>query len=259
MTAASPEPLRFAKGSQVAGGSERSARFVLYAGGEVRASSIGGRGDVLETREFVLHRFRANPVVLADHDPTLVIGRGTASIVDRDGVAQLHGQVEWDYHPSNPVAMLIAGQHARGVRSAASIGFMPGRGSVSRAKLEASHTWFVDPKVVPEWQAGTYVRRPELYEWSSVAVPRDPNAVQIRGAEAVEQAAKAIRELLPRADAAEVVRASRDPKLGPAVVSTALRVWWHDAPHRGANAASPAIREWWESGRRRQRADGGSR
>lgn len=163
-------------------GDGTTARFVLYSGREVRFNpSWQEGGDVIATKEFKLAPFRANPVVLADHDPNHVIGRGTASIVESEGGSQLHGEVTWDIHESNPLAVLIAGQHQRGLRSAVSIGFMPGKGSGPRTKLEDGHPLRLDPEKVQAWRAGWYMRHPELYEWSSVSIPKDRGALQLQG------------------------------------------------------------------------------
>lgn len=230
-------------------GDGTTARFVLYGGGEVRPAWQGMGGDVIATREFRLANYRRDPVVLADHDPTQVIGRGTAEIVQTENGARLEGSVVWDLHESNPLAILIAGQHARKMRSAVSIGFMPGKGSVPRTKLAPDDAWYLDPEKVPSWQAGTYHRHPELYEWSSVAVPRDPTALQLQSWAAAaedpdERITRVVREVLHREAGALVLQAVRSnldvrrsieaaallavPRPAPPTTPppSALEAWW---------------------------------
>jgi hypothetical protein len=226
---------------------EGSARFILYGGGEVRYNpQWEAGGDVIATREFRLAPFRRNPVVLADHDPLRVIGVGTAKIVQDGDTARLEGAVQWDLHESNPTAILIAGQHARGVRKAVSIGFMPGKGSVARTKLPEGDRWRLDPDTVPEWRAGQYYRHPELYEWSSVAVPRDPTALQLQSwalasEDPQEQIRRAVREVLASSAAEVVLDAVRhDPAIRQSIQAAALLA----APPPTITPPSP-LDAWW--------------
>lgn len=174
------ETFRAAADRQLA---ENQTAFVLYSGREVRNWAPGVPGDIIATREFRLGNYRKNPVVLADHDPSQVIGRGTASIVSDGEVTRLEGVATWDVVESNPLAVLIAGQHARGVRSAVSIGFQPGKGTMGRDQLQPDDPLYVDPAKLDgygRWAVGRYIRAPELYEWSSVSVPKDPSALQLQ-------------------------------------------------------------------------------
>ena len=204
--------------SAAAAADGKTAKFVLYSGGEVRFHpSWQTGGDIIVTREFRLQPFRANPVVLADHNPDHVIGRGTASIVKSEVEGepdQLHGGATWDIHESNPLAVLIAGQHARGVRQAVSIGFMPGAASGPRTKLASDHPTHLDPEKVKPWMAGWLMRNPELYEFSSVSVPKDPGALQLRAwameaEDPDERIRRIVHEIVSEQHAEWVLRAVR--------------------------------------------------
>lgn len=232
----------------------KSARFILYSGREVRFNpSWQDGGDIIATDEFRLGPFRQDPVVLADHNPEHVIGRGTAELIKQtDGPTQLHGSVKWDLHESNPLAILIAGQHQRGIRSAVSIGFMPGKGSGPRTKLAADHPAYMDPEKVKAWAAGWYMRYPELYEWSSVAVPRDRGALQLQAelqawaAEAEdpdERVRRLVREELDRMSADVVLRAYRSsPELRTAITASVLS----EVPTPTPNETPAPSGDWWE-------------
>lgn len=243
-----PEELRAA----AAAGDGKSNRFVLYSGNEVRFHPLyQAGGDVIETKEFRLAPFRSNPVVLADHDPNHIIGRGTAEIVKGDdGQTQLHGTATWDLHETNPLAILIAGQHQRGLRSAVSIGFMPGKGSGPRTKLSADHPFYMDPEKHSDWRAGWFMRHPELYEWSSVSIPKDRGALQLQRQlqswaleveDPDERVRRLVREELSRAESEIVLRAYRaSPELRTAITANVLA----QLPAPTTPAANPA--DWWE-------------
>lgn len=232
----------------------KPTRFVLYSGREVRFNpSWQDGGDIIATDEFRLGPFRGNPRVLADHNPTQVIGRGTAEIVKQtDGPTQLQGGVVWDTHETNPLAILIAGQHARGMRGAVSIGFMPGKGSGPRTKLAADHPAYMDPEKVKAWAAGWFMRFPELYEWSSVAIPRDRGALQLqRQLQAYanevedpdEKVRRLVREELDRASADIVLRAYRSsPQLRTAITASVLS----EVPTPTPNETPAPSGDWWE-------------
>lgn len=207
----------------------KTASFVLYSGNEVRFNpQWQAGGDVIKTREFRLANYRTNPVVLADHDPTKVIGTGTAKIVDQgQAPAQLHGTATWDIHESNPLAVLIAGQHARGMRSAASIGFIPGKGTLPRTRLDSNDPHRLDPEKVSDWAAGRMIRNPDLLEWSSVSTPKDPGALQLQqwAAEAEsldDRIRRIVSEIVSREQQAWVLSAFRHSEARAAIAAIAL-------------------------------------
>lgn len=239
------------KGTPESSSDGKTAKFVLYSGKEVRYSPVWqDGGDIIRTREFKLGNFRANPVVLSDHDPRYVIGRGTASIVDAgdDGI-QLHGSVAWDLHEDNPLAILIAGQHHRKVRNAVSIGFIPGKGSAPRTKLAADDPAYLDPEKVQSWRAGWMYRNPELFEWSSVSVPKDPGALELQSwayeAESDEDRLRRIvSEVLTQRAGELVLSAFRaSPELRTAITAATLA----ELPAKNDPNPTPAPeRDWFE-------------
>lgn len=131
--------------------------------------------DVVEQR-WVLGPYKRNPVILADHDPRYVVGVSVKTAVESD---QLTIAVKWDdSDPAiNPLAALIAHQHREGFRRAVSVGFVPGE-AVSRVDLPEKHPAKVGPDT-DRWKAGYLYRKPELLEVSSVAIPANPQALQL--------------------------------------------------------------------------------
>lgn len=235
---------------------EKTAKFILYSGGEVRFNPAWQEGgDVIRTREFRLQNYRKNPVVLADHDFRYVIGRGTANIVDAgDDGFQLHGVSTWDLSEDNPLAVLIAGQHARKVRSAVSIGFMPGKGSQPRTKLSSEDPLWLDPEKVSAWRAGWVHRNPELYEWSSVSVPKDPGALQLQSwaAEAEsedERVRRIVSEVLTQRAGELVLSAYRaSAELRTAITAACLAALpAPEAPTDPKTQKADDADDWWEN------------
>lgn len=231
----------------------KTASFVLYSGAEVRFNPAWQTGgDIIRTKEFRLGNFKTNPVVLADHDPTKVIGRGTAKIVDQgqDSPAQLHGTATWDIHENNPLAVLIAGQHARGMRQAVSIGFIPGKGSGPRTRLAAEDPAWLDPEKVSSWAAGWLMRYPDLLEWSSVSTPKDPGALQLQQwaaeAETLEQRIeRVVREIVSREHATWVLQAVRsDTQVRASIAAVALEQVPHNPTPAPANPGDWFDEDW---------------
>jgi hypothetical protein len=128
-------------------------------------------GDVVEQGTWRLKNFRGNPVILHEHGggmcaDTTVVGRGIAKIATvgkaDEARRQLQIRVFWDDHESNRQGMLDAHQHRDGFRHAGSVGFRPGK-TISRRDL--GH--------------GSLFRHNELLEFSSVAIPANPQALQL--------------------------------------------------------------------------------
>lgn len=234
--------------SDPAEGVKPTASFVLYSGREVRSGPWQYGGDIIEVSSFQLKNFLKNPVVLDGHNYDAVIGRGTAEI-EGD---KLVGSVTWDLHESNPRAILVAGQHARGIRSAVSIGFMPGKGTTLRTQLPEDHPSRLDPEKQPKgtYWAGTYHRNAELYEWSSVSVPKDPGALKRRQQLAAyagevegldDRLRRIVGEILDARGAEVVLRACRhDAQVRAAIVALALA----ELPKEPATPAAAA--DWFE-------------
>lgn len=234
----------------VAGKDAGTASFVLYSGAEVGYNPLWqDGGDILAVKEFRLARYRSNPVVLADHDARHVIGAGTAAIKPTEDGARLEGSVVWHISQNNPLAVLIAEQHAQGIRSAVSIGFVPGKGTMSRTKLDRAHPAWMDGEKFQSWRAGTFVRNPELHEWSSVAVPRDPYALQLQ-AWAMEAESdddrfrRIVREVLSAEHRGWVLDAFRsDAEIRTALQAAAMVATPKPAPL----ASGGSFADWWSS------------
>lgn len=161
------------------------SRFVASTG------SVDRMGDVVE-QSWRLAHFRRNPVILHEHAAP-VVGRGSVKI-DRDADALMLA-VDWDDSEANPVGRLVAHQHRSGFRNAVSVGFRPGK-SVSRADLPEDHPAHMGASV-PKWEAGRLFRFNELLEVSSVAIPANAEALQVRQyAEAAEDPREAVARYL---------------------------------------------------------------
>jgi len=163
------------------------SRFVASTG------DVDRMGDVVE-QSWRLGNWRANPVILHEH-MVPVVGRGTATV---DKEVGLMLAVKWDDADVNPIGQLVAHQHRSGMRSAVSVGFRPGK-VIPRADLPDD-----DPRKVsgdvPRWQAGVLFRFNELLEVSSVAVPANAKALQVKAfAEEVEDPAEQVRRYLAEA------------------------------------------------------------
>lgn len=227
---------------------EKTSRFVLYGGGEVRYNPMWQQGgDVIATRELNLKRYKLNPVALLEHNPDLVIGTGEARVENAGDIDRLIWTVTWDLHPTNPTAILVAGQHARGVRRAVSIGFMPGKDSVSRAELPKKHPYHIETEA--KWSAGMYYRHAEMYEGSSVSIPKDPTALQLQAwameaEDPDERLRRIVREVLSEQAGAVVLQAVRsDPAIRTAIESAALG----SLPTPSPAAPSEPVPDWFES------------
>jgi hypothetical protein len=139
-------------------------------------------GDVVEQGTWRLKNFRQNPVILHEHgggmcSDTTVVGRGVARIATvgkaDEARKQLQIRVFWDDHESNRLGQRMAHQHRDGFRHAGSVGFRPGK-SISRRDLPDNH-----PAKVGKDGRGSLFRHNELLEFSSVAIPANPQALQL--------------------------------------------------------------------------------
>lgn len=164
---------------------DKPTRFVAST------ATVDRMGDVVEQR-WQLANWKRNPVILADHDSRSVVGVGAHDKTQKD---QLVISVKWDDSPVNPLGALIAHQHRSGFRRAVSVGFVPGE-AVSRADLPEGHPAKM-PSDSPRWSAGYLYRKPELLEVSSVAIPANPQALQLSAhAKAADTEEGQIRRLL---------------------------------------------------------------
>ena len=123
-------------------------------------------GDIIDQRGWDLDAYRANPVILLNHDhQSLPIGRGDVRMTD----AGLVIDVEFDM--ADPRAAEIAGKAERGFMNAVSVGFAPLK-STPRAQLPSEHFAFSK-------SGGQFFEQAELLEVSIVTIPANADAVAI--------------------------------------------------------------------------------
>lgn len=199
-----------------------TSRFIASSG------DIDRHGDSVE-QSWRLKNWRANPVILAGHNHDMVVGRGTANIV-KDGSPHLALSVVWDESELNPLGALIAHQHRAGFRHAVSVGFRPGE-TMSRTKLAKDDPRYVDGEKVPEWRAGYVFRFPELLEVSSVGVPANPKAIQVREmAKTVEDPEEQVRRFLRETTGPKLRAILRDAMKENKALATMVRALTVGAP-----------------------------
>jgi len=179
------------KAGEERGNEDGSFSFIASTG------SVDRRGDIVE-QSWRLARFRQNPVILHEHAQP-VVGRGTVKLDKTAGHLAL--SVRFDDSPINPIGQLVAHQHRAGFRSAVSVGFRPGR-VTNRTKLPADHAGYLDPSKIAAWDAGNVFSSNELLEVSSVAIPANAEALQLREyatevEDPTEQIARYLREAVP--------------------------------------------------------------
>ena len=170
--------------------------FIASTGKEARD------GDIIDQESWRLGSYLRNPVILDTHSVRDVVGAARKVWVEGRGGADPHLRtiVEWDRDPSNPRGILVASQHERRIRRGISVSWITGK-RVSRDALpETDPRFSAKPrKVETGW--GTYERMgvvhfdSTLLEQSSVSVPSDPRALQVRGLGAA--AGSALRTLSP--------------------------------------------------------------
>lgn len=123
-------------------------------------------GDIIDQRGWDLDSYKANPVILLNHDhQSLPIGRGDVRLTE----AGLVIDVEFDM--ADPRAAEIAGKAERGFMNAVSVGFTPIK-ATPRAQLPAEHFAFSKA-------GGQFFERAELLEVSIVTIPANADAVAI--------------------------------------------------------------------------------
>jgi len=123
-------------------------------------------GDIIDQRGWDLEAYRANPVILLNHDhQSLPIGRGDVRLSE----AGLVIDVEFDM--ADPRAAEIAGKAERGFMNAVSVGFAPLK-ATPRAQLPTEHYAFSK-------SGGQFFEQAELLEVSIVTIPANADAVAI--------------------------------------------------------------------------------
>jgi HK97 family phage prohead protease len=181
--------------------------------------SVDRMGDVVE-QEWNLDHYKANPVILQNHDyRSPVVGRATEiSLVRGPEGSSLEMQIEWDKDPSNPDGQRIASQFERGFMSAVSVGFRPGK-VTPRSDLPEDHKHY--------GAKGYVLSANELLEVSAVPVPANAEALA-KGLESTPAlSADDVRAIL-RAELADEARAAVNAANALAGASTTdpLEVWW---------------------------------
>lgn len=129
--------------------------------------------------------FDRNPVILDNHNPYRVVGRGQSAKVPRKGddAGKLMVRVKWDLESPDPTIAAVGHQHLNGFRAAGSVGFKSGRKTL-RSKLDPNSPYYQQPIEVETWwggtveMSGTLYERNELLEFSSATIPMNPNALQ---------------------------------------------------------------------------------
>ena len=148
---------------------------------EIRMSTgaLGRDGHVLVPHGAELANYRANPIILWQHDPGAPVGRASAISVVNDPIGGDHIAARVNFAPAgiSHKADEVRGLVKSGVVSAVSVGFDPIDGEP------------LDPK---RPRSGQRFTRWELLECSFVSVPADPGAmVTARAMEGEEGAAAA--------------------------------------------------------------------
>lgn len=139
-------------------------------------ADVDRMGDLVDQGTWRLRNFRRNPVILHEHAAPVVGRAVSVKVEDR---AALRIKVLWDDSEANPVGRLVAHQHLNGFRSAGSVGFIPGK-AINRRDLPEDDPARVRESV-PKARAGHVFKHNELLEFSSVAVPANPAALQLQG------------------------------------------------------------------------------
>lgn len=142
--------------------------------------------DVVK-QDWRLSEFRANPVILDNHNPTRVVGRALEARVPKAGepgdIGKLMIRVQWDQSNPDPSIRSVGHQHLNRFRNAGSVGFKAAK-TTARNKLAADHPAFREPVKVETWWGGTienagkYYEGNNLLEFSSATLPMNPQALQ---------------------------------------------------------------------------------
>jgi len=121
-------------------------------------------GDIIEPSGWELENYRKNPVVLFAHDPRLVVG-GTDDIrvTDEGLVARFH------FNLQTQLGRELDALYSAGDMRAFSVGFKPKEWEEIRSDP--------DPDTGYRRLVGYRFKRQELYEFSAVAIPANPNAL----------------------------------------------------------------------------------
>jgi hypothetical protein len=242
-----PEGIEFARSD--GGSKENEVWFIASTDKEVR------NGNFLE-QDWSLKHWRRNPVILNEH-ALPVVGRGLTGTKQTRVEAAPDGKgrrlilgFRWDLGTEtapNETARFLAAQYARKARSAGSVGFLP-KGATSRADLPAEDSR--SQAGMSRWEAGYVLHKPQLFEFSPVAVGMDPHALQIRSflqerhEDPTERLQAEVRQMMADGMARDVLLAAirEDDEVRRSIAAISLSV------DDGANDTNPAPRtfgSWW--------------
>lgn len=149
------------------------ARKALF----VASTDVSDRADdIVDQSSWKLDNYRANPLVLVDHDyrTTSTVGRGAVEVVE--GVGLQLEVVGWS---RKPLGVATQQDVEDGILNAVSVGFRPGR-SVARKALPTEHPWYK----AEGW--GYVYYDCELLEISICTVPMNPEALAVRSAQRID-------------------------------------------------------------------------
>jgi hypothetical protein len=185
-------------------------------------------------QDWKLGHWRANPVILDNHNSMRVAGKGLSGKVPRvgDDAGKLMIRVAWDLENPDPSIRSVGHQHLNGFRRAGSVGFRHGK-KTQRSKLAPESPFYQAPVEVETWWGGTVelsgflFEANELLEFSSATIPMNAEALQrcLDG--------QHLHERLAEQDAADVQgRMSVVRQTVPRATGDDLASWLSEPEHR---------------------------
>ena len=197
-------------------GNDATARTTLFT---ASTNAEDRAGDVVD-QSWLTSDYKANPVVIDNHNAFRVVGRSLETVVRKDS-GNLELLVEWDLGSPDPLVQSVEHQHLAGFRNAGSVGFRAGK-TTQRNKLATDHYAYAEPtKIETPWgsyeRVGNFYQRNSLFEFSSATVPMNPQALQREDRRATKAAldlAARVAELEPadRVGRAGVVARAAHPR-----------------------------------------------
>lgn len=135
-------------------------------------ASVDRYGDIVDQRTLRLDSYRANPILLWNHQSSEVVGRavaGSVEVRDVDGKPALVFEPEWDTDETNPIGRRVASQWERGFLRCVSIGFgVDWERARRRCDLPKDHPAY--------GERGMYFEAAEIMEISPVSIPANTDA-----------------------------------------------------------------------------------
>lgn len=139
-------------------------------------------------QDWTLKEYRANPIVLDNHNAGRVVGRATEAKVPRSGddTGRLMIRVLWDTENPDPSIRSVGHQHLNGFRSSGSVRWSY-RKVTPRDKLDPAHPAYkarekkqvsIGDYVYEYETAGVYYEGNNLLEFSSAPLPGNASALQ---------------------------------------------------------------------------------